>query len=35
MRQPGTAMDPLIHVDVRAADLRVAVDYFLAYGRGS
>jgi hypothetical protein len=35
MRQPGTATDPLIHEDIRAADLRVAVDYFLSYGKGS
>lgn len=33
MRQPGTAVDPLIHEDIRAADLRVAIDYFLSYGR--
>lgn len=31
MRQPGTAIDPLIFEDIRAADLRVAIDYFLSY----
>jgi hypothetical protein len=35
MRQPGTAIDPLFYEDIKAADLRVAIDYFLAYGRGS
>lgn len=33
MRQPGTAVDPLVYEDMTAADLRVAVDYFVAYGR--
>lgn len=33
MRQPGTRVDPLVYEDVRAGDLRVAVDYFLAYGK--
>jgi len=33
MRQPGTATDPLVYEDMTAADLRVAVDYFVAYGR--
>jgi len=35
MRQPGTAIDPIFYEDISAADLRVAVDYFLSYGRGS
>ena len=34
MRQPGTAVDPLFYEDIRASDLRVAIDYFLSYGRG-
>jgi hypothetical protein len=34
MRQPGTAIDPLFYEDIKAGDLRVAVDYFLSYGRG-
>ena len=34
MRQPGTAIDPLVHEDIRAGDFRVAIDYFLSYGRG-
>lgn len=33
VRQPGTAVDPLVHEDVRAGDLRVAIDYFVWYGR--
>lgn len=33
MRQPGTNIDPRFYEDMRAADLRVAVDYFLSYGR--
>lgn len=33
MRQPGTAVDPLVHEDVRAADVRNAIDYFEWYGR--
>lgn len=33
MRQPGTAMDPLVYENIRAGDLRVATDYFLSYGR--
>jgi hypothetical protein len=31
MRQPGTAVDPLIYEDIRASEYRVAVDYFLSY----
>ncbi|KAH7416906.1 hypothetical protein BKA64DRAFT_591508 [Cadophora sp. MPI-SDFR-AT-0126] len=34
MRQSGTAIDPLFYEDIRAGDFRVAVDYFLSYGRG-
>ena len=34
MRQPGTAIDPLFYEDIRAGDFRVAIDYFLSYGRG-
>ena len=33
MRQPNTKVDPLIYENVLAGDLRVAVDYFYAYGR--
>ncbi|KAK0103241.1 hypothetical protein ONS95_005275 [Cadophora gregata] len=33
LRQPGLGIDPLFYDDVRADDLRVAVDYFLYYGR--
>ena len=33
MRQPGTDVDPRVYEDMTAADLRVAVDYFLYYGR--
>jgi hypothetical protein len=35
IRQPGTAIDPRFYKDISAADFRVAVDYFLSYGRGS
>jgi hypothetical protein len=35
MRQPGTDIDPLFYEDIRAGDLRVAIDYFLSYGRDS
>jgi hypothetical protein len=35
MRQPGTAMDPRLYEDIRGGDFRVAVDYFLSYGKGS
>ena len=31
MRQPSTVIDPRFYEDIRAADLRVAVDYFLSY----
>ncbi|KAJ6191974.1 hypothetical protein J3E72DRAFT_380368 [Bipolaris maydis] len=31
MRQPGTAIDPLVYEDINARDLRVAVDYFVSY----
>jgi hypothetical protein len=31
MRQPGTAIDPLVYEDIRPGDLRVAVDNFLSY----
>lgn len=34
-RQPGTAIDPLAYEDIRVSDFRVAIDYFLSYGRGS
>ncbi|PQE19782.1 Zinc finger MYND-type protein [Rutstroemia sp. NJR-2017a BVV2] len=34
MRQPGTAIDPLFYEDIKASDFRVAIDYFLSYGRG-
>jgi hypothetical protein len=33
LRQPGTEIDPRFYEDVTAADLRIAVDYFLSYGR--
>ena len=33
MRQSGTATDPLFYKDIKAADLRVVVDYFVTYGR--
>ncbi|ESZ89559.1 hypothetical protein SBOR_10055 [Sclerotinia borealis F-4128] len=33
MRQPGTAIDPLFYKDITAGDFRVAIDYFLSYGR--
>jgi hypothetical protein len=33
MRQPGTAIDPLVYEDITASDLRVTMDYFLSYGR--
>jgi hypothetical protein len=33
MRQPGTACDTELFEDITAGDLRVAVDYFVAYGR--
>lgn len=35
MRQPGTAFDLVFYEDIRAGDLRVAIDYFLSYGSGS
>jgi hypothetical protein len=31
MRQPGTAIDPLFYEDIKAGDLRVAVEYFLLF----
>jgi hypothetical protein len=34
MRQPGTATDPRFYSDIILADLRTAVDYFLAYNSG-
>ncbi|KAH6667820.1 hypothetical protein B0J14DRAFT_172959 [Halenospora varia] len=34
MRQPGTTIDPLFYEDIRASDFRVAIGYFLSYGRG-
>lgn len=33
MRQPDMG-DPLFYEDIRASDFRVAIDYYLSYGRG-
>lgn len=33
MRKPGTAVDPLFYEDMKAGDLRIAIDYFLSYGK--
>lgn len=32
-RQRGTSMEPQFYENVKAEDLRVAVDYLLEYGR--
>lgn len=31
MRQPGTAVDPLVYLDMTLGDFRVAVDHFVKY----